>query len=112
MRKRIIGAALAASMLAVVGGSALPASAARTRVKIVNFAFKPKRVEIAQGTKVIWINKDSEGHTATSRTGLWDTGVLNQGERSDPVRFNDTGVFRYYCEIHPDMRGKVISVDV
>ena len=110
MRRRVIGGALALSMLAIAGG-ALPATAAATRVKIVDFSFKPRRVTIPQGTKVVWINKDGDAHTSTSKTGLWDSGSLSQGERF-AFRFTDTGVFRYVCSFHDDMRGKVIVGDV
>ncbi len=110
MSKRILSGALALSLAAVLGGAA-PVSAARTRVKIVDFAFRPKRVEIPQGTRVLWVNRGSEAHTVTSTTGKFDSGELAPGERYSK-RFKQTGVFKYMCEIHPEMRGKVLPVDV
>jgi plastocyanin len=110
MCKRLLIGALALSLAAVLGGAA-PASAARTRVKIVDFSYKPKRVEIPQGTKVVWVNRGDEAHTVTSNTGLFDSGDIAPGEKF-VQRFNDTGVFKYHCEIHPDMKGRVLPADV
>lgn len=110
MAKRMLAGALALSLAAVMGG-ATPASAARTRVKIVDFAFQPKRAAIPQGTKVTWTNKGDAPHTVTSNTGKFDSGTLNPGD-TFTRRFKQTGVFKYHCEIHPDMRGKIIPTDV
>jgi plastocyanin len=108
--RRILAGALALSLAAVLGGAS-PVSAARTRVKIVDFAFRPKRVEIPQGTTVKWTNRGNQSHTVTSNKGLFDSGSLSSGE-SFRFRFKDTGVFRYHCEIHPEMKGRVLPVDV
>ena len=110
MGRRILVSALALSLTAVLGG-ATPAEAARTRVKIVDFSFKPRRVEIPQGTKVTWVNRGQSPHTVTSTTGKFDSGELAPGE-TFTRRFKQTGVFRYFCEIHPDMKGKVLPTDV
>jgi hypothetical protein len=50
---------------------------------------------IAAGTSVTWVNQDAEEHTATSDTGVWDTGLLVTGESSMPVRFATVGTFPY-----------------
>ena len=110
MQRRILIGALAFALAAVLGG-ATPAGAARTRVKIVDFAFQPKRVEIPQGTRVTWVNKGSAPHTVTSTTGKFDSGEIAPGE-TYTRRFKQTGVFKYFCEIHPDMRGRVLPADV
>lgn len=110
MGRKVLAGALALSLAAVMGG-ATPASAARTRVKIVDFAFEPKRKAIPQGTRVTWKNTGDEAHTVTSTTGKFDSGSLAPGE-TYTKRFMQTGVFKYICEIHPDMRGKIIPSDV
>ena len=110
MRKRLLIGALAFSLAAVLGGAA-PANAARTRVKIVDFAFQPKRVVIPQGTVVKWVNTGEEAHTVTSTTGKFDSGEIAPGD-SYRRKFTQTGVFRYFCEIHPDMKGRVLPGDV
>lgn len=77
------------------------------RVRIVDFAFRPRRIEVTRGTRVTWKNRGAVGHTTTSRTGLWDSGSLARGDTFSRV-FRRRGTFRYACSIHPDMRGKVI----
>lgn len=112
MSRRILTGALAMSLAAVLGGAS-PATGGEftTRAKIVDRAFQPKRIEIGQGTRVKWVNKGDEVHTVTSNTGLFDSGSLAPGD-SFAKRFKDTGVFRFHCEEHPEMRGKVLSIDV
>ena len=109
MTRKILIGALAVSMAAVLGGG--PASAARNRVRIVDDAYQPKRIEIAQGTRVTWVNRGNDTHTVTSTTGKFDSGELQPGE-TFTKRFRQTGVFKYFCENHPEMRGKVLPVDV
>jgi len=49
-------------------------------VLIKNFRFKPAKVTIERGTRVIWINKDTSPHTATANNGRsFDSGRLGQG---------------------------------
>ncbi len=110
MRRRLLVGALALSLAAVMGG-ATPASAARLRVKIVDFAFEPARKAIPQGTRVKWTNTGDEPHTVTSTTGKFDSGTLQPGE-TYTKRFRQTGVFKYFCEIHPEMKGRIIPSDV
>jgi len=77
------------------------------RVRIVDFAFRPRRIEIPRGTRVRWANADSVQHTTTSRTGIWDSGALAPGDTFSRV-FRSRGTFRYFCSIHTDMTGKVV----
>jgi plastocyanin len=78
------------------------------RVKIVNFAFRPKAITIARGTKIRWTNRGSVNHTTTSNKGLWDSGVLAPGASFGRV-FRKVGTFRYHCTLHPTlMQGKII----
>jgi plastocyanin len=78
------------------------------RVKIINFAFKPKAITIAKGTKVRWTNAGTVSHTTTSNKGLWDSGVLAPGAAFGRV-FRKVGTFKYHCTIHPTlMHGKII----
>ena len=54
---------------------------------------------IPVGTQVTWINDDSAPHTATSDTGVFDSGTLNQGQ-SFSFTFETAGTFPYFCTIH------------
>ncbi len=77
-------------------------------VKIINFAFKPRTITIAKGTRVRWTNSGSVSHTTTSNKGLWDSGVLAPGATFSRV-FRKAGTFKYHCTIHPTlMHGKIV----
>jgi plastocyanin len=77
-------------------------------VLIQGFRFKPAHITIKRGTKVRWINKDSAPHTATSiNPRRFDSGRLGKGQRYTHT-FKSTGKKRYFCKIHPHMRGRVV----
>ena len=111
MSRRMLVGALALSLAAVMGFPATPASAARTKVKIVDNAFKPAKAVIPQGTAVKWVNNGETSHTVTSNTGKFDSGTLQPGD-TYTRKFKQTGVFKYHCEIHPEMKGRVLPGDV
>jgi plastocyanin len=100
--------------LGLVGGVGLALSSAvgakkrptRT-VLIQGFKFKPAHITIKRGTKVRWINKDRAHHTATAtKRKSFDSGSLGKGQRYTHT-FKSTGKKKYFCEIHPFMRGSV-----
>jgi plastocyanin len=109
--KRIVALlAFAAALLATQGAPAAQsgparASAAKT-VDIKRFKFHPKTLEVAKGTKVVFSNSSGTAHTATDK-GAFDSGHIKPGE-SFAVRFEQKGTFRYHCEIHPFMHGKIV----
>ena len=78
------------------------------KVLIKNFRFSPAKITIKRGTRVVWINKDTAPHTATAtnKPRSFDSGRLVQGERFSHT-FRRVGKKPYYCEIHPDMRGRI-----
>ena len=99
---------LAAALVALVFGLAVPTVLAATRgVAIQDFAFSPRTLEIRVGDSVRWTNRDSIAHSATAQNGSFDTGLLSDGE-SGSVRFTAAGTYRYICTPHPDMTGTVV----
>ena len=77
-------------------------------VVIKNFQFKPAKITIKRGTRVRWINKDSTAHTATANNGRsFDSGRLGKGQRYTHT-FKSAGKKRYFCKIHPFMKGSVV----
>ena len=80
------------------------------KVEIVDFSYDPDPVTIQAGGKVIWINRDSEPHTATADDGSFDTGTLEEGKLKSES-FKDPGEYPYFCEIHPQMRGTIEVVE-
>jgi nitrite reductase (NO-forming) len=63
---------------------------------------------VALGTSVTWTNNDpGVVHTVTALDGLFDSGVLAEGE-SFSYTFDAPGEFEYFCSPHPWMRAKVM----
>jgi plastocyanin len=77
------------------------------QVTISNFAFKPKRLVVSPGTKVVWTNKDSEPHTVTSDHPAFVSQAINTGGHYTLVA-RKTGTFTYHCQIHPFMHGTLV----
>jgi plastocyanin len=86
-----------------------PTSQAAVIVKIENFAFMPKVLEIAAGATVTWQNADDVPHTATSKNDpqVFDSGPLDTDEKFS-FTFSKPGKYTYYCKVHPHMTGVVI----
>ncbi len=119
-RPRLV-AALAVAALVVAGcgggdGGEDQAQTSRTGkvggkflVDIDAGSFEPRNITVDAGTTVRWTNRDSQFHTVTKQYG---SGLeFNSGEiESDDTfeqEFRAVGVVEYFCELHPDMRGKV-----
>jgi plastocyanin len=77
------------------------------RVKIMNFAFMPARIEVSAGTKVVWTNEDSDPHTVTTDKPGWASPALDTSQTYDRV-VTKAGTYAYHCQIHPFMHGTVI----
>jgi plastocyanin len=106
MRKIALLCLVLASSLAL-GASGLAQGDGSKKVDIVNFAFKPGTLTVNKGTKVEFENESNKPHTATRNGGGFDSGRLGPGKEFS-VRFNRAGTFRYHCEIHPEMKGKIV----
>ncbi len=76
-------------------------------VEIRNFAFSPQSLQTKAGTKIVWTNKDSVGHTVTSDNGVFGSGLLGQGQSFEFV-FAQEGTFSYHCTPHPNMVATVV----
>ena len=78
-------------------------------VKIENFAFMPKELDVAVGTTVTWQNADDVPHTATSKDDpqVFDSGALDTDDKFS-FTFSKPGKYTYYCKVHPHMTGVVV----
>ena len=81
----------------------------------LNFScYLPYEEKLSGGEIVLWKNIDSTAHTVTSgnpvegKSDYFDSGIIPPGNNF-LHKFEDTGMFQYYCELHPWMLG-VISV--
>ncbi len=96
--------------LAVVVASSA-ASAATVEVGIQNFAFVPRDITINVGDTVRWTQRDTVAHTATSDTGVWDSGYLSRNQEYS-FTFTSAGTYPYYCIPHPHMTGTVTVQEI
>jgi plastocyanin len=93
----------------ILAGAALPAGAATTTVSVVDFAFSPKSVKVAQGDTLQWHNTGTRPHTATQDAPLsaFSTGNIAPGATSAGKVLNAAGTYPYHCTIHPTMVGTI-----
>ena len=85
------------------------AMAAANEVVIDDFRFGPAELTVPAGTKVVWINDDSDPHTVTSEADpkLLKSPPLDTGD-SFAFIFDRPGTYRYFCSIHPRMQGTIV----
>lgn len=88
---------------------ATPVAAAGHAVQIVNFAFAPQSLTVAQGDSITWTNQDEAPHTVTTTSGprQISSPMLSKGQ-SFTFTFTVAGTYSYYCAVHPDMRAQVV----
>jgi plastocyanin len=70
-----------------------------TSIAAEKVKFAPVDLRVAPGTTVVWTNNDPFAHTITSDDGLFDSGLINQGETFS-FTFTEPGVYQYYCQPH------------
>lgn len=110
MRIPVLLAVALVAALAAALHSAAAQGEART-VDIVDFGFRPAELAIPAGTTVEWVNTGNAPHTATSDTGVWDSGVLASrpsGGGRFRFTFTDPGAYPYHCAVHPSMGGTIV----
>ena len=76
-------------------------------VHLHNDAYMPQTVTIHPGDSVRFINDDDDAHTVTSTDGWFDSKGLDTNGTWVHT-FLKAGVYRYFCELHPFMKGIVI----
>jgi plastocyanin len=103
--RRTLGAALLVPAIFVLAAAAAPAPQA-VSVDISKFAFTPKEITVAPGTKVTWTNHDETPHTVTASDKSFGSKGLDTDDRFEHV-FASEGDFAYFCTVHPFMTGVV-----
>jgi plastocyanin len=80
-------------------------------VAMKSLSFSPKKLEIRIGDSVVWNNEARTKHTATSDDDgkTFNTGEIEAGKSSKPVKFEKAGEFKYHCKVHGNtMSGTVV----
>ena len=91
-------------MPAIFAAAAPPAPT--VDLNIAKFAFAPKEISIAPGTKIIWTNRDETPHTVTSNDKSFASKGLDTDDKFEHT-FASEGDFQYICTVHPFMTGAV-----
>ena len=97
-------------------GGEIPAGAVvvtgdEAEVEMEDFKFSPQILVIGPGTTVKFANKDEVQHTATSDTGVFDSGYLSKGEEYF-FTFTEPGTYPYYCIPHGGPGGQGMSATI
>ena len=104
------GAVLALVLCAALAVPAIFAAAAPSAptvdVKIEKFAYGPKEITVAPGTRIVWTNHDETPHTVTSNDKSFASKGLDTDDKFEHT-FASEGDFTYYCTVHPFMTGVV-----
>lgn len=79
---------------------------AASRVDISGYKYQPAKITVLKGARVTWTNSDPVFHTVTADNDAFDSKQLGSN-KSFTQKFNRPGAFRYFCEIHPYMKGMV-----
>lgn len=79
------------------GGSS--GSSNTTSIVIKNIAYHPQFDTVAVGSTVSWANQDAITHTATSDSGVFNSGDITAGQTYKRT-FDKAGVFPYHCLYH------------
>ena len=75
--------------------------------------FIPNRPSIRPGDTVVWTNPDTTAHTTTSGSaadgpdGVFDSSLMMAGQTFS-YQFTKSGLYNYYCMVHPWMEGIII----
>ncbi len=76
-----------------------------SNIEIKNMAFTPSETTIKVNDQVFWVNNDTVAHKIKGDN--WGSININPGEKF-VQNFEKAGTYSYTCEIHPEMKGKVI----
>jgi plastocyanin len=82
-----------------------------TTVALAMNCFTPTIARIDPGDEVTFVNKDATPHTVTA--ALFTFGGMEDLQKGDSptFRFEDEGIFPYYCMYHPGMAGAIVVGD-
>lgn len=80
---------------------------ARHDIEISALRFEPAELTVEVGDTVVWTNRDLVPHTATGRSGTFDSENMDRGDVFSTV-FEEEGTVYYLCDYHPTMTGTIL----
>lgn len=78
----------------------------------VNECYTPANIRINVGDVVIWTNDDTAAHTVSGGnpgdgpSNIFESGLMMSGS-TFAVPFNNSGMYDYFCMVHPWMDGTI-----
>ncbi len=69
--------------------------------------YAPATFQANVGQTVTWVNRDTQAHTVTSDTPLFDSGIMESG-LTFKTTFTQPGTYTYHCSLHPWMKATVV----
>jgi plastocyanin len=106
MSARVARATLVGATLALASGAGAAPPGTAVEVGITKFAFAPKEITVAPGTRIVWTNRDETPHTVTSNDKTFASKGLDTDDKYEHT-FDAEGDFAYICTVHPFMTGVV-----
>ena len=83
-------------------------AAKENKVEISDVKYKPAKLKIKKGEKVVWTNADDRDHTVVShdKSKTLDSGKIGVGQTWE-FTFDKPGTYEYGCEYHPRMKAVI-----
>ncbi len=106
IRFRVLAVAMVLAGAAAMN-SAFAAEETSIGVAIDNFTFAPAEVTVKAGTKVLFVNHDDMPHSVVLENGKVRSRALDTDDSFSFI-FENPGEFIYFCDLHPQMKGKII----
>jgi plastocyanin len=72
------------------------------------YTFAPKSVKVKVGTQVRWKNTSDAAHTVTATSKNWSLNKQLGTGKTVALTFKKPGTYKYYCSIHPYMKGTIV----
>ena len=108
MTARLRGVALALALPVLAVGAASCGSQGDGAVRVADFSFSPRTVELKAGQSVTWKNAGQTAHTVKG-PGFFSTRAMDPGG-SYSHRFARPGNYPYLCTLHPTLMKGVVVV--
>lgn len=88
-------------------------NSAHVQIPIGDYAYVPEEISIEPGTTVVWKNEGKIEHFVTSKIVTQAGFPLFASYAIKPAlawnrQFDQSGIYEYYCPIHPQMTGRVV----
>jgi len=104
---RSIGILVAAAALL----AAVPAPAAPTQTVVIdNFSFKPNRISVPAGTRLVFENRDDLPHTVVIPDLQQKSKMLDTDDSYEAV-MDKPGTYGFFCGVHPMMKGEIVVTE-